>query len=326
MTSSWRQTLRNAIHQRNDYLRCFLSEFAGTFILVLLLDSMVASATFSQMMPNGDRKHGHDQVHVALGAALAVMMGVFAAAPSGANLNPAVSVAFMFLGELSPLKTMVYMLAQYLGAFVASATIFVVFRDTLDLYDGGNRTVTGASATAGIWATYPSGEHLSITTLFLDQILSTFILMFILLAIVDPKGWKVPKNQVPLYVGALIASIVFSLGYTTGAAMNPARDLMPRLFTLMAGWGTETFSIREYRWFFIPVIGSHLGAIFGAMFYQVFVGAHWEEDTALLVKHRNLEVDTTEFRTPVTTRVSERFGGGNSNEKVPLHSYERDGA
>lgn len=60
------------------------------------------------------------------------------------------------------------------------------------------------------------------------------------------------------------------------------------------------------------------------MFYQVFVGAHWEEDNAVLVKHRNLEVDATEFRTPVTTRVSERFGGGNSNEKVPLHSYERD--
>jgi glycerol uptake facilitator-like aquaporin len=127
--------------------------------------------------------------------------------------------------------------------------------------------VTGATATAGIFSTYPVGEHLTWGTAFFDQvtfqlisailiqfdidffqnsfvqILATAVLVFGVLAIVDEKNWHIQKGSVPIYIGLLICSIVLSLGYNTGVAMNPARDFMPRLFTYLAGWGPETIRL-----------------------------------------------------------------------------------
>lgn len=84
-------------------------------------------------------------------------------------------------------------------------------------------------------------KRLSIASLCFSQIAATAVLMGGVLAIVDQRNWQVPKHMVPLYIAFLIISIVLSLGYNTGAAMNPARDLMPRLFTYIAGWGEGTF-------------------------------------------------------------------------------------
>ncbi|OQV23632.1 putative Aquaporin-10 [Hypsibius exemplaris] len=317
MAQSWRTAIKRLIRCDNSYIRCFLAEFFGTLVLVMLLDSMIANATFHAMLPGGGRKPGHDQLYLAVGAGLAVMIGVLiSGGVSGGHLNPALSVAFALFGRLSWKKCLVYLVAQYVGALFAAAIIFGVYHDTLDLYDGGNRSVTGPTATAGIFSTYPVGEHLAWWSAFFDQILATAVLAFGILAIVDEKNWNIPRGSVPIYIGMLISSIVLSLGYNTGVAINPARDSMPRLFTYLAGWGQETFSYWNYTWFFVPVLGPHIGAVFGATLYQVFIGAHWPEERVAVVVDTykpTLGLNMDELRTPLNSPAEDYLHNGKTD-------------
>ena len=85
--------------------------------------------------------------------------------------------------------------------------------------------------------------------------------MFGVLAIVDEKNWNIPRNLVPLYIALLVLSIVLSLGYNTGAAMNPARDLIPRLFTYLAGWGEQTFRYTRHKYHLDDTDGDDSGTV-----------------------------------------------------------------
>ena len=114
------------------------------------------------------------------------------------------------------------------------------FSDALNKYDGGARAVTGVNGTAGIWATYPK-DYLSIGNGFGDQICGTALLLACVLAINDNKNMKPPKGMVPFCIGMVVAVIGMAFGYNCGYAINPARDLGPRIFTAIAGWGTKVF-------------------------------------------------------------------------------------
>ncbi|XP_055337932.1 aquaporin-3-like [Paramacrobiotus metropolitanus] len=310
MTVSWRRTLKRAVGFQHEYIRCFLAEFFGSLVLVYMIDAMAAHATFNRLRVSsvtGERQpvqlvSGPDHTHLIIGAGLAVMMGVLVCGGvSGAHLNPAVSLAFAAMGRISWKKMLVYMAAQYIGAMVASAGIYVIYVDTFSLFSASQSNITAA-----IFATYPT-PHISWTTAFFDQIVATSVLMFGVLAIIDEKLWHIPSSMVPLYIGLLISAIVACLGYNTGAAMNPARDLMPRLFTYLAGWGEETFSTPNfngtYKWFWIPIVGSHLGALLGVLIYQFFIAAHWPDD--LLVKGQEVrgasDLDSVDLATLRTT-------------------------
>jgi len=100
------------------------------------------------------------------------------------------------------------------------------------------------------------------------------LLAILALAITDPRH-GVSKGVAPLAVGLGITGLLCSYEYNCGAALNPARDLSPRLFTLMAGYGGEVFSFRNFNWFWVPILGPHLGAIIGFAFYEICVGIHW---------------------------------------------------
>ena len=85
---------------------------------------------------------------------------------------------------------------------------------------------------------------------------------------------RVPKQSVPLFVGVTVLGLGLSLGYNTGCAINPARDLGPRVFTLLAGWGPGVFT--EYNhWWIVPVIACHVGALAGAWVYYLAVEINW---------------------------------------------------
>ncbi len=107
------------------------------------------------------------------------------------------------------------------------------------------------------------------------QIIGTFLLLLAVCAIGDPRNAKVPSYLGPLYAGLAVLNIGICFGYNCGYAINPARDFSPRLFTLIAGWGSETFTFGEdtYQagWAFVPVLGPFIGAILGAIFYSVMV-------------------------------------------------------
>ncbi|XP_045039188.1 aquaporin-10 isoform X2 [Desmodus rotundus] len=149
--------------------------------------------------------------------------------------------------------------------------------DALQNYTGGNLTVTGPKETASIFATYPA-PYLSLKNGFLDQVLGTGILIVGILAIVDTRNKGVPAGLEPVAVGLLILAIGLSMGVNCGFPLNPARDLGPRLFTYVAGWGPEVFSAGN-GWWWVPVVAPMVGATLGTATYQLLVALHHPEDS-----------------------------------------------
>ncbi|KAH9510330.1 Aquaporin-7 [Bulinus truncatus] len=138
--------------------------------------------------------------------------------------------------------------------------------DALSAFKGGNRTLE----TSSIFTTYPQ-SYLSVGNGLGDQMFGTALLMLLVLALGDPKNMAPQKGFVPLVVGLIVVAIGMTFSYNCGYAINPARDLSPRIFVFMAGWGRQVFSHNNYQWFWIPVIGPHLGAIIGGAVYEMFI-------------------------------------------------------
>lgn len=251
----------------NATLREALSEFAGTFILVLFGNAVLASLTF-------DKAGAVSYAATFWGWGLALTLGVLVAGgASGAHLNPAATVALATVRKFPWRKILPYMAAQYLGAFLAAVVLFITYMGALNQFDGGFRSVTGAKSTAGIFASYPK-DFIGTGNCLIDQIVGTALLMIAILAVIDGRNMNVAPGLQPLFIGFALAVIVLCFGYNCGAPLNPARDLSPRIFTAIAGWGGEVFSFRHYNWFWVPVIGPHIGAIVGAWFYTLAVELH----------------------------------------------------
>lgn len=253
---------------KNAIIRESLAELLGTFVLVLFGNSVLAVMTFAGAGNNG-------LAAAFWGWGLALTLGVLVAGgASGAHLNPAISVAVATVGKFPYKKIVPYVAAQYLGAFVASVVLFVTYRGALDNFDGGNRMVTGVNGTAGIFASYPK-DFVSTGNGLVDQIVGTALLVLAILAITDARNMAVPQGVQPLFIGFALGALVLCFGYNCGAPLNPARDLAPRVFTAMAGWGGEVFSFRDYNWFWVPIVGPHIGAVLGAWLYTLAVELHW---------------------------------------------------
>ena len=157
-----------------------------------------------------------------------------------------------------------------------SGLVFLVYWDALVWYEHDRSVYRSIPETAGIFATYPS-PHLSIAGGVLDQFLGTLLLLLCICAITDRRNMKLDKQMVQVGVGVTVLGIGLSLGHNSGYAVNPARDLGPRVFTLLAGWGPGVFT--EYNhWWIVPVIACHVGAIAGAWLYYLAVELNWPEE------------------------------------------------
>uniref|UniRef100_A0A7N9CEJ7 Aquaporin 10 n=1 Tax=Macaca fascicularis TaxID=9541 RepID=A0A7N9CEJ7_MACFA len=226
--------IRGHLRIRSLLARQCLAEFLGVFVLMLLTQGAAAQAVTS-----GETKGNFFTMFLA--GSLAVVIAIYVGGNvSGAHLNPAFSLAMCIVGRLPWVKLPIYILVQLLSAFCASGATYVLYYDALQNYTGGNLTVTGPKETASIFATYPA-PYLSLNNGFLDQVLGTGMLMVGLLAILDRRNKGVPAGLEPVVVGMLILAIGLSMGANCGFPLNPARDLGPRLFTYVAGWGPEVF-------------------------------------------------------------------------------------
>lgn len=255
---------------RRGTVRELAAEAFGTFVLIAFGVGVVAQTVLS-------RNANGSYLGINLGWGLAVMLGVYAAAGvSGAHLNPAVTLA-LAVGRGFPWpKVAPYVAAQMAGAFLASAVVFITYREALTAFDGGVRQIAGAAGTAGIFATYPAA-HLSSMGGLVDQIVGTALLMAGVLAVTEARGAAPPGWFVPVLLGGLVAAIGMSFGFNAGYAINPARDLGPRLFTAVAGWGSGVFSANE-SWWWVPIVGPLVGAPVGLLAYDFFVAAKPQGD------------------------------------------------
>jgi len=242
-----------------------LGEFLGTFVLMMFGLGVVAQVVLSR-----ETAGNYLSIHLAWG--VAVVMGCYVAGGvSGAHLNPAVTIALAVHRGLPWRKVGPYVAAQFAGAFVASALVYLTYVDALNQFDGGLRQVAGAQGTAGIWATYPQAFLSPFPGGFIDQFVGTALLMLVVLAISDARNAPPAAGMAPLIVGLIVVAIGMSFGYNAGYAINPARDLGPRLFTAVAGWGSEVFRASN-GWWWVPVVAPTLGAVAAGWVYDGVIG------------------------------------------------------
>lgn len=260
----------------NVFFREIISEFLGTFVLILFGDSVLA------VIIVGNQEHNAGLIGP-LGWGVAIMCAVYIAGGVSAHLNPAVTLALVSVKKFPIKKVPLFFVAQYSGAFLGAVIVFAVYRDAINAFDNGVRSVVGPSGTALIFATYPR-EGISTLTCFIDQVIAAGCLMLTAEAITDERNLGgTPKPFIPLMLGLMIASEVFAFGSNCMAPLNPARDLGPRVFTAIAGWGGAVFSYRNFNWVWVPIFGPHIGTIIGAWIYKLCIESHWppEEVTSL---------------------------------------------
>ncbi|XP_008589201.1 PREDICTED: aquaporin-7 [Galeopterus variegatus] len=255
-----RETLQKQI------VREFLAEFLSMYVMMVFGLGSVAH------MVLGENKFG-SFLGVNLGFGFGVTMGVHVAGNiSGAHMNAAITFTSCALGRTPWKKFPVYVLAQFLGSFMAAATIYCLFHKAIFHFSNGQLTVTGPTATAGIFATYLP-DYMTLWQGFLDEMLLTGILQLCIFAITDKENNPALQGMQALVIGILVVIIGVSLGMNSGYAVNPSRDLPPRFFTFIAGWGKQVFRAGE-NWWWVPVVAPLLGAYIGGIVYLVFIGSN----------------------------------------------------
>ncbi|KAI1727777.1 major intrinsic protein [Ditylenchus destructor] len=192
---------------------------------------------------------------------------------SGSHLNPAISFLMYVLGKISFRRFLCYAAAQFSGAFVGAALTFLVYYEAINDFDGGIRQVYGPNRTANIFSTYPK-DYLSTAGGVIDQVVTTAILATMVLSITDEKN-NIPKPAQPFLLGISLWTVVSFWAQNCGAALNPARDFAPRVFTFVAGYGWEVFSYRNYTWFWIPIICPMVGGVLAGIVYKTFIDLRW---------------------------------------------------
>jgi MIP family channel proteins len=255
-----------------DTWRESAAELLGTFLILVF-----GTASVAQKVLSGGALGSALSIHLSWG--LGVALGVYASAGvSGAHLNPAVTLALAAFRGFPWRKVVPYVLAQAVGAFAGAAVTYLTYREALAAFDGGVRQVVGEKATAGIFATYPQPFLSAFPGGFVDQVVGTALLMLGILAISDRRNAG-PATGGPVLVGALVVAIGMTFGFNAGYAINPARDLGPRLFTFLAGWGSEVFTAGGH-WWWVPIVAPCLGGLLGALAYDLLITRHHPPEKA----------------------------------------------
>ncbi len=229
----------------------YLAEFIGTTLLILLGNGVVAGV----LLKNSKAENaGWLVITIAWG--LAVTFGVYAVgAVSGAHLNPAVTLALASTGAFSWALVPGYVFAQVAGGIVGAALVYLHFLPHW-------AKTEDADLKRAAFCTAPAERHTVAN--FISEFIGTFVLLFGLSAL---GANKFAEGLNPLAVGALVLSIGLSLGGTTGYAINPARDLGPRIAHALLPISGKGDSDWGYAW--IPVVGPILGGIAGAMTHHL---------------------------------------------------------
>lgn len=235
----------------------FLAELIGTMILVILGGGVVGGVVLKK-----SKAEGAGWVLITIGWGLGVTMGVYAVGSfTGAHINPAVTLGFAAAGEFPWSKVPMYVSAQMVGAFIGAGIVFLNYlphwRETKD-----------QGAKLAVFSTDPAIR--SPFSNLVSEIIGTFILLMGLMFI---GANEFTEGLNPLIVGLLIVAIGMSLGGATGYAINPARDLGPRIAHALLPIPGKGGSDWKYSW--VPIVGPIIGGVYGAVFYKaIFLGEY----------------------------------------------------
>jgi glycerol uptake facilitator protein len=235
-----------------------LAELLGTAILVILGDGVVANVVLQ-------RTKGNDSgwIVITTGWALAVTIAVYSVGSiSGAHLNPAVTIGLATIGTFPWSNVAGYVAAQIAGGFLGAIVVWLAY-----LPHWG--ATTDGAAKLAVFCTAPAIRNPRVNVI--TEIIGTFVLVLGILAVLSPanltQGSDWSRGLGPLLVGAIVWSIGLSLGGPTGYAINPARDLGPRLAHSVLPLPSKGDSDWGYAW--VPIVGPIIGGVLGALTYQV---------------------------------------------------------
>ncbi|CAG2105408.1 unnamed protein product [Medioppia subpectinata] len=254
-----------------------MAELLGTYMLMLIGCS--ATCAYVLNIKGIPDKHV-DYAGVNYCWGFGAFVGICASmAISGGHINPAVSIAFATLKRFPWQKVGPYILAQVVGAFLGTATAYLVYVDQIntqhDLDPLRNNTdlraFGHALSTGGIFSTYPA-PHSTLLVCIIDQVVATCSLLISVCVVVDKNNLNVPMYLQPFLLAFVIATHAQAFGFNTGCGMNPARDFGPRLFTAIAGWGFNVFSpLDGHYWWTVGIVGPTIGAVLGVWIYYYAV-------------------------------------------------------
>ena len=236
----------------------FVSEVVGTAILLLLGCGVVANVALDK-----SKGAGGGFLMVNFGWGLAVFAGVFVAFRSGAHLNPAVTIGLLANGadeyaegvDVSVVSTLVYLAAEFIGAFLGAVLCWLAYKDHFDQSDE-------PEAKLGVFSTGPAIRNAPWN--IVTEAIGTFVLVFVILLF-----GNTPTQIGPLAVALLVVGIGASLGGPTGYAINPARDLGPRVAHAVLPIRGKGSSDWGYSW--VPVVGPIIGAVLAGLAATAFV-------------------------------------------------------
>ncbi|RQN07460.1 MIP/aquaporin family protein [Clostridium butyricum] len=231
----------------------FLAELVGTLLLILLGDGVVANVVLKK-----SKGTGAGWMVITTGWAFAVavpalIFGVY----SGAHFNPALTIAFAVIGKVAWAQVPVYLAGQFVGAFIGAVLVYIQYMDQF-------KATESKEDKLAVFATGPAVRNLGVN--FISEVIGTFVLVFGILGIGDQN---LTNGIGTLFVGFLIWVIGLSLGGSTGYAINPARDLGPRIAHALLPIPGKGDSDWSYSW--IPVLGPVVGGVLGALFYVFIV-------------------------------------------------------
>lgn len=246
-----------------------IGEVFGTFILILLGDGVVANVGLAPRLA----APAYNWNTITIGWAFAVVVAVYVSAGvSGAHLNPAVTIALAAKRGFPWGKVAPYIIAQMFGAFLGAAGVYLVYMDGLNAAGVPNVWCTGPGSVFGqaFWGgtgVPPTGSY-SLVNAFIAEIFGTAVLLWGVLASGDSKNTGLMHNLGPFLVGFTVLAVGLSLGGPSGYAINPARDLGPRLLGTLVGT-TGLFS--GNYWWTVPIFGPIIGGLLGVFTYDWFV-------------------------------------------------------
>jgi glycerol uptake facilitator protein len=252
-----------ATHKKNmKYPAEFTGEFIGTFILVFFgCGSVAVTVLFSA-------HSGTFQVAMIWG--IAVSLAIYATRHlSCSHLNPAVSVAMVIGKRMKKERLLTYLVAQYIGAFIAAGVLYVIFSSSIAQYEQMNHIIRGSAdsikSAMMFGEYYPSpgagaNASVSMMTAFFTESIGTFSLVFLIFSLTEGCNMGRPDDSLaPIFIGLTVAVIISIFAPLTQAGLNPARDLSPRVFSMLAGWGKAALPDTKGGFFIVYVMGTTAG-------------------------------------------------------------------
>ena len=246
----------------------FIGETLGTFLLVLFgCGSVAVSVLFNAYQ---------GILQIALVWGIGVTLAIYLTRHlSCAHLNPAVTLAMVISKRMSVRKLPVYIIAQFTGAFLAGAAIYLLFSPSISAFESTHNIIRGSAEsvqTAKMFGEYYSAPGssavVSLPLAIGAEAFGTFLLLLMIFALTEGCNVGRPHDAMaPLFIGLTVSSVICLIAPLTQAGLNPARDFGPRMVAWATGWGSAAFPDQTGGFFFVYILGPIIGGVLAALFF-----------------------------------------------------------